>query len=188
MHYKDINFIKLGEIGIHRILEEMENGLDWESYKFRQQRYKDHSETLTVPLIWSEGFSEIRPWPEYERFRPLLIPVFDLIREKLGDGVVLTAILINLPAGASIGRHRDMNPVGKRFNLCHRIHIPLITNEMCIFEIEGEEINMKQGEIWEISNTIKMHSVRNEGSTDRIHLLIDYAPVKVWEELFERAD
>jgi hypothetical protein len=33
---------------------------------------------------------------------------------------------------------------------------------------------MKEGEIWEINNDDKYHSVENRGETDRIHLLIDW--------------
>ena len=33
---------------------------------------------------------------------------------------------------------------------------------------------MKPGEIWEINNDLKPHSVKNDGDDDRIHLLIDY--------------
>jgi hypothetical protein len=32
---------------------------------------------------------------------------------------------------------------------------------------------MKKGELWEINNDGKMHSVRNGGAEDRVHLLID---------------
>ena len=40
--------------------------------------------------------------------------------------------------------------------------------------VGDEIIQMKQGEIWEIDNANKVHSVNNDGNTDRIHLLIDY--------------
>ena len=50
--------------------------------------------------------------------------------------------------------------------------------------IDGEEKNLKEGEIWEISNVNKMHSVRNGGQKNRVHLLIDYAPLEVWEKYF----
>ena len=35
---------------------------------------------------------------------------------------------------------------------------------------------MKEGEIWEINNNEKKHSVENDGTEDRIHLLIDFLP------------
>lgn len=152
--------------------------LDWDSYAFRQIRYKDHSETKTIPLIWSEDFSSPQKWePYYSIFQDDLNLIEEIIRFSLcKSGGFMSAILINLPAGKSIGRHIDANPLGDKFNRCHRIHIPISTNPDCFFEI-GEEIkNMREGEIWEISNVKTRHSVQNKGVSDRIHLLIDWDP------------
>jgi hypothetical protein len=33
---------------------------------------------------------------------------------------------------------------------------------------------MKEGEIWEVNNDKKKHSVHNNGDEDRVHLLIDW--------------
>jgi hypothetical protein len=38
---------------------------------------------------------------------------------------------------------------------------------------------MKEGEIWEINNNEKEHSVENNGNEDRIHLLIDFLPILI---------
>ncbi len=175
----DIKFKYVGDIDvspIRRIIEEEK--LDWDSYDFRQIRYKDHSETKTVPIIWSEKFKSPEYWePNYSIFRSELEKIEEVIKEKIcKSGGMMSAILINLPSGKSIGRHIDANPIGDRFNRCHRIHIPIITNPDCIFEIDREERNMKEGEIWEISNIKKPHSVKNKGVSDRIHLLIDWDP------------
>ncbi len=155
------------------------SNLSWDLYDFRQKRYKDHSETKTIPLIWSEDFSEQKIWdPYYSIFRNDLGKVEDILRNKLcKTGGFMSAILINLPAGMSIGRHIDANPLGEKFNRCHRIHIPIITNSLCFFEIGGDVKNMKEGEIWEISNIKLPHSVKNKGVSDRIHLLIDWDPL-----------
>lgn len=187
MHHSGKNFIYVGKVETSKIRSLVENltSDDWESYTFRQKRYSDHSETKTVPLIWSENFNGVKYWPEYSKFSPVLSEAFSIIEETLGSGIFISAILINLPAGAKIGRHKDRNYNGNRFNLCRRLHIPITTNESCIFEIDGEEMNIKEGEIWEISNVNKMHSVRNDGETDRVHLLIDFAPIDVWEKYFD---
>jgi hypothetical protein len=44
--------------------------------------------------------------------------------------------------------------------------------------------NLKLGEIWEINNDKKEHSVDNLGETDRIHLIVDW----VEESLFQQYD
>ncbi len=89
----------------------------------------------------------------------------------MGNGSIETAILINLPKNKKIDRHFDL---AKYFIERNRLHIPIITNDKCIFEVDGEEINMKEGEIWEINNHNKPHAVSNGGDIDRVHLLIDW--------------
>ena len=179
---RNINYKYIGRFNIDSILNKIyDNKLDWDSYKFRQERYKDHSETRTIPLIWCEKFRDVKIWdPYYSIFKQDIELIEKYTKENLSpSGKMMSAILINLPAGKSIGRHIDDNPVGNRFNRCHRIHIPILTNDNCFFEIDGEYKNMKKGEIWEINNIRKKHSVSNSGETDRIHLLIDWDPVRI---------
>ena len=154
------------------------NNLEWDSYQFRQKRYKDHSATKTIPIIWSEKFKEQEFWePNYSIFKGEVTEIEEFIRKNLCNaGGFMSLILINLPAGKSIERHIDANPMGERFNRCHRLHIPIITNPYCLFEMDGETKNMKEGEVWEISNVKLPHSVQNKGTSDRIHLLIDWDP------------
>ena len=140
--------------------------LDWERYTFRQRVHKVHSQTKTVPLIWDERLKgEIIYHEDYNHFKPFLESL------PLGKGYIQSAILINLPAGASIPTHVDSALFFKRF---HRLHIPLVTNERCFFTVGNETRHLQQGEIWEIDNDNQFHSVENGGSTDRIHLLIDF--------------
>jgi tetratricopeptide (TPR) repeat protein len=58
---------------------------------------------------------------------------------------------------------------------CHRIHLPIVTNEDVVFHVGGEEINMHAGELWEINNGT-VHGVENRGTEDRIHLIVDWMP------------
>jgi len=175
----DIKYNLIGYFNTSKIKNKiLLNNLDWNSYKFRQKRYKDHLETKTIPIIWSENFSTPINWdPYYDIFKDDLKDVESIIKKSLcNKGNFMSAILINLPSGKSIKRHRDANPIGEKFNRCHRIHIPILTNKDCFFEIDGEIKNMREGEIWEINNIRKFHSVQNNGISDRIHLLIDWDP------------
>jgi len=151
---------------------------EWYKYKYRQERYKDHNETFSIPLIWSEKFSEVNAHENYQMFEDEIKEIELIVRKRLcSSGGLMSAVFINLPTGKSIGRHKDASPIGDRFNRCHRIHIPIITNDYCLFDIDGEIKNLKRGEVWEISNVNKFHSVTNNGSTDRIHLLLDWDPL-----------
>jgi len=182
----DQNFRLLGSYNIESMLRKLEIiASDWDEYKFRQERYKDHRETKTIPLIWSERFNSIEKRKWFDLFEEELEELEFIFSSAFREGVIMSAIIINLPKGESIKRHTDANPIGERFNQCHRIHIPITTNENCIFEIDGEERVLNPGEIWEISNVFKPHSVRNDGDCDRIHLLIDWMPLDVFKNFVQ---
>ena len=55
----------------------------------------------------------------------------------------------------------------------HRIHLSIITNDEVWFTVGNETIHMREGELYEINNR-RMHSVKNAGSEDRVHLIMDY--------------
>ena len=57
----------------------------------------------------------------------------------------------------------------------HRTHIPIITNENVEFQVGGEPLNLKVGEVWEINNA-RVHAVYNKSNQKRLHMIIDYYP------------
>lgn len=168
------NFKFYGEINVNPFVSLVDE-LNWEEYTFRQDRYAVHAHTQTVPLIWDEQLNKIQFWENYYRISNELIILQDWLKIVVGDGLIKTAILIKLPKGNCIARHYDK---GKHFIECNRIHIPIITNPECIFEIDNERRNLKVGEVWEINNNAKPHAVFNNGDTDRVHLLLDYYIIK----------
>lgn len=148
----------------------------WNEFTYRQDTFEVHDKTLTVPLIFSEDFeSENVQYQKYfKHFGDELLKLSSIFREKYGFGYITRAILVNLKANSTIPAHIDS---GESLHICHRMHIPLITNEHCQFSVGKDTINMKTGEIWEINNTNKMHSVHNLGDADRIHLIVDWIVV-----------
>lgn len=78
--------------------------------------------------------------------------------------------LLNLGPGAEIKPHTDYC-LGYEDNM-FRLHIPIVTNPNVEFILDGERIIMNEGECWYL-NTNFLHSVKNGGETDRIHLVID---------------
>ena len=78
--------------------------------------------------------------------------------------------LLNLKPGSVIKEHTDYN-LGYEDGI-FRIHIPIITNEAVRFFINHEEVKMLPEECW-YGNFNLPHSVRNDGETDRIHLVMD---------------
>ncbi len=54
-----------------------------------------------------------------------------------------------------------------------QIHVPLVTNDGVVFFCGGSERHFPVGEAVEVSN-LGPHWVRNDGDTDRIHLIFEY--------------
>jgi hypothetical protein len=166
----DFNFKYYERYDVSNISNHLKD-LDWNEFTFRQESYHVHAETFTIPILWDNEKTQLKYWKDYNIFKNDLDSIGDILTTKIGEGHIETAILINLPKSKKIKPHTDAHIY---FDSRNRIHIPIVTNDMCIFEVDGEEINMKQGEIWEINNSDKPHSVINNGETDRIHLLIDW--------------
>jgi hypothetical protein len=150
---------------------------EWDKYDYRQKTWNVHKETKTIPLLYSEDFSEDSPKREhYDKFESTLKAVEEKLIHKHSKGSIVRAILVNLPAGADIKAHQDH---GVSLKNTFRYHIPLKTNPYVVFTVGGEGRNLKEGEIWEIKNTEKIHSVYNKGFYDRIHLIVDWKNEKL---------
>lgn len=149
---------------------------DWNEFTFRQDSYAVHAKTQTVPLIFSEDFESenVQYRPLFKYFSEPLAVIGNIFREKIGFGYITRAILVKLRANSVIPSHVDS---GESLHICHRMHIPLITNPNCEFSVGNETINMKTGEVWEINNTNKVHSVNNLGTEDRVHLIVDWITI-----------
>lgn len=77
---------------------------------------------------------------------------------------------MKLDAGAVIKPHSDPDLNFEEGEL--RIHIPVITNDQLYFYLEEEILKMEEGSCWYMNLSLQ-HSVRNEGNTARVHLVID---------------
>ena len=65
----------------------------------------------------------------------------------------------------------------------HRLHVPIVTHPDVNFQVDGERFTLEEGHLYELNNT-KRHSVRNESSLDRVHLLVDMLPNDEAEVLY----
>jgi Flp pilus assembly protein TadD len=141
----------------------------------REQLFAVHKDTQSLKLVHFEDYRYKRP--EYlELFSELeevLKPVVDFITRYYQDnGFIVRIILAKLVAGGTIPQHTD---AGFSLLNCHRVHLPIITNDDVIFSVGDEDINMRIGELWEINNGTT-HTVENRSTQDRIHLIIDWMP------------
>lgn len=146
---------------------------DWLEYKKRKAAGGAAAEnTDTIPLVYDLKHrinSEILH-KDYERFSRHVDEVAMVVMKKIGEVKVQQAMLTNLRAGTIIPKHKDKGPLTAK---THRIHVPVITNNECIFSVGEESKNLKAGQIWVIDNVGRYHSVENNGTHDRVHLIID---------------
>jgi aspartyl/asparaginyl beta-hydroxylase (cupin superfamily) len=168
------NFRYIDSIEVSYLLKSIQSYTleQWNQYSFRQKTFDVHQETLTIPLIFDENFDE-KPlyFNEYKNYKNILKEIEEKISKKFNATFkIVRAILVNLPSGCKIEKHVDS---GESLESSMRFHIPIITNESCIFGVGNEEKVLNPGEIWEISNTNKIHYVTNSGKEDRIHLIVD---------------
>jgi hypothetical protein len=81
-----------------------------------------------------------------------------------------SARLLKLGAGSTIKEHRDYQLGYEEGRV--RVHIPVTTNPAVEFFLDGHRIDMAEGECWYLDFNLP-HRVKNEGASDRIHLVLD---------------
>jgi hypothetical protein len=86
---------------------------------------------------------------------------------------------MNLAAGKSLRKHNDNIDPDIENKKIVRIHIPIRTNNEVVFTMyendedeNGEKLNLKTGHFYYLDVT-KPHSVSNNSSIDRYHLVVD---------------
>ncbi len=109
------------------------------------------------PVLWDE-------------WKDALLPIMKQAAEKLGytDYRFPRVMFARVPAGGDISGHYD----GEASHYIHKIHVPLITNDRVAFCVGRKEMHLPAGQIFEVNNK-RVHAVRNEGATDRIHLIFE---------------
>jgi uncharacterized protein YajQ (UPF0234 family) len=169
------NFNYLGKINIDNIKNKLKkfSKKDWNEFDFRQKTYEVHKETKTIPIIFDTDFRIKDPTKltTYAIFKKELEEINNKFKVLFGKGFIIRAILVNLKANTKIPFHIDK---GKSLEMCNRVHIPIITNKDVFFKIEDQIKQLKEGEMWEINNSERLHSVENNSNKDRIHLIIDW--------------
>lgn len=135
----------------------------WNEWTKRQDKFGVHKHTKSIPIKWLEEcvckHSEIALAVE-----PYLSKVESIFNSKC-----VNALLIYLPAGASIGPHVD---TGDMLTRVHRCHYPIISNPEVEFVSKGESYYMEPGSLYRLQNTAT-HAVYNKSNKPRIHLLVD---------------
>ena len=120
----------------------------------------------------------VRDWrsshdrPAWAQWRERLEPAMRAAVADYGyaNGAFPRVMLARMAPGGEIKPHRDANAAAK---WPHKIHIPLLTNDNVTFFVDGTGYRLPEGEAAEVNN-MAVHAVRNDGDTDRIHLIFEY--------------
>lgn len=169
---------ELGSFDLDSILEKLPDISSdlWNLNSKRQKTWAVHSETCHIPIIsienyWDKPISEAKIHNEYpEELVTAVTNAAEKVR-ALFNGTITYATLIMLPAGKRIAQHKDAFPL----NLIHRCHLPITTNPDCTFTVVNTDFRLIPGTVYELNNQLP-HKVDNNGSTPRIHLLVDVLP------------
>jgi hypothetical protein len=141
----------------------------------REKTFEAHLQTKSLMLIYDDDFRHYKPTYHsiYSRFEAELKPLLDTIANHFQhNGFVVRVVFAKLQGHGRIPVHAD---IGYSLLKCHRIHVPIVSNDQSFFTVGGERKVMREGEMWEINNAT-LHEVDNQSDDDRIHLIIDWTP------------
>lgn len=157
----------------------------WQQH-FNQADYS--GEWTSIALRSSSGLeTDILAHPTAEAFRDTpLIKHCAYFSEVLASfQCELESVrLLSLAPGSEIKEHSD--PQTAYEYGVFRLHVPVQSGDLVSFTVDGCELEMKPGECWYASFHLP-HSVRNNGNTHRIHLVIDGRRNAWTDEVFAQA-
>ena len=157
-----------------------QDDLAWDEDDRRQDDYDVHRQTKSIVVLFAS-----LSWPRvtitrekgWDRIADAANPIMAEIIERFYSpgGTIIRAVAAKLAAGGNITPHIDSL---KSFAYGHRIHIPVTTNNLVRFMIDGRPYRFEVGNVYEINNQMT-HSVMNAGKEDRISFIFDYIPADV---------
>jgi hypothetical protein len=110
--------------------------------------------------------------PQWNHWREKLLPIMEAATRTYGyaRSQYPRVMLARMAPGGIIHPHVDANPAAK---WPHKIHVPILTNPGVGFLVGDRVFHFPEGRAVEVNN-LGRHAVRNEGDTDRIHLIFEY--------------
>lgn len=154
-----------------RILVDSLTAQDWLENQHRQQTFEVHKETQSIVYIWSDEYDnlDVQIDKTQDRLSELVYYFTERIKSYYkNDSTITKLMLAKIPAGGRIAGHYDTGNLEE----IRRCHYVIKTNANCTFTIDGTPYNFIEGAAVEINNQ-SFHSVENNGSEDRVHLICD---------------
>jgi len=138
-------------------------------YKFPYCSHAPWYQRLNTPEIIGQAQSNLYQLAE---------PIFEHVIGQLGkDFIFWGAELNSVPPGASIKPHQDRHFYS---DYTTRVHAVLKTNNKTIFEFETGTKQFSINECFIFNNKLS-HAIVNHGTTNRLHLVMDFVPYNIFE-------
>jgi len=176
-----MKYFKLIRSGIDAapLLEELRSQEDaWLINTSRQDKIQAHRDTNTIflsnavprPDLNINENQETRLTPVSKRFPRALTFLTEFAREM--NCHLSRATIVRLKAESKVLRHIDE---GSYYFLRDRFHLVLQSPTGSLLMSGGEEVRMREGELWWFDNK-QYHEARNESGDWRIHFIFDLLP------------
>ena len=137
----------------------------------RWQKHRGSHNTVEKANIKEEDFSEFLTELDGLYLKEAIDNVFKMHNSKFEKPFQGRCQLIWLRANHAYRLHRDMHTA-------HRYHIPLITDENCLWVFENKHRDMSlchmpaDGRVWYLNPRDIKHSVFHMGTQTRMHILL----------------
>ena len=166
------NFKPIGTFDYQPILNELINAPYWNWLNLRS--YAGHGEDIVLRYQSVEGLHNPQHFFDsmncVDYFIQLLFPnTMKLVKDTFPNKQIGRIVFAQMKPGGEIKPHVDE---GRYSDNTDRYHFVIVTNPSVIFTSGDEQYHMSRGTIHWFNNHIN-HSVANNGTTNRIHLIVD---------------
>ena len=174
------HFKPLGEIAVAALADAVARHADgFGDLDFREKAPGSaHPDTATIYLRMPPILSR---WTIFESLEAVDYPMMQApeFREavasvaRLAGGRTARAMIVKLLPRGRIAPHVDE---GGYAAATQRFHLPIATNKLAWLESGGELLHLPAGALWWFDKHA-LHHGGNDGTTDRIHLIVDTLPL-----------
>lgn len=109
-------------------------------------------------------------WYPCAEILPAARMIADYLLQLTASSELGGILITRIPAGGEVKTHHDRGGWhAEHYNA--KVYVVLQGNEHCVNYFEDEAYVMQQGEAWRFNNLVP-HSVKNDGPSDRISLIV----------------
>lgn len=150
--------------------------INWTLPEFdRQEVTLVDSRLCLLPFLISKP-NQITETDSRKKIWDASMPLIEFVNTTISSGKIIRGEVVNLGPGQSLIPHIDVYWFHRE---SRRIHIPISTNDQCFLTFEDRQYHLEVGTVYEINNRV-IHSAFNNGSTGRVHVILDIMDLDVY--------